>query len=172
MQNSELITTIIELVVVIASFFVGRYILPKYKTTIQNAAAEFQVLLNYAESFVAYAREFLDVSGEEKMNAVVAKLKEICEQQNINVDEETLKAIAQKAYDAMKAGESSSKVIIETATTELKEAAGVIAGVGTLVAGVEEAFASGLTVNSDNIESIESTTVSATDEDPFEDDIK
>lgn len=120
MQNNELLITIIELVVIVVSFLLGKYVFPKHKTTIQNAAAEFQVLLNYAESFVAYAREFIDAPGKEKMNTVVEKLKAICEQQNINVDEETLRAIGQKAYDAMKAGESSSKLIIESAVAELQ----------------------------------------------------
>ena len=120
MENNELITMMIELGVMIVAFVVGRYILPKYKTNIQHAAAEFQVLLSYAESYVAYAKQFLNVSGEEKMNAVVEKLKVICEKQNIQIDEETLRAIGQKAYDAMKAGEASSKVIIETAVEELK----------------------------------------------------
>lgn len=123
MENNELLKTAVELVITIVAFLLGRYILPKYKTTIHNAAAEFQVLLNYAESFVAYARQFLDASGEEKMNTVVEKLKVICVQQKINVDDETLRAIAQKAYDAMMAGQNSSTVIIESAIEDLKKAA-------------------------------------------------
>lgn len=132
MQSSEIIITVIEFVVVIGSFLLGKYVFPKYKTNIQNAVTEFTVLLNYAESFVSYAKQFLtDLTGPEKMDAVVEKLKAICEQQGINVDEETLRAIGQKAYDAMKAGESSSKVIIETATEELKSASGVLEATAT-----------------------------------------
>ena len=119
MQDNGLMM-IIELVAVVIAFFVGRYVLPKYKTTIDKAVTEFQLILNYAESFCAYARQFLNSPGEEKMNSVVAKLKIICEQQGISVDEETLRAIAQKAYDAMKANESAPKVIIENAVAELK----------------------------------------------------
>ena len=119
MQDNGLMM-IIELVVVVIAFFVGRYVLPKYKTTIDKAVTEFQLILNYAESFCAYARQFLNAPGEEKMNSVVAKLKIICEQQGISVDEETLRAIAQKAYDAMKANENAPKVIIENAVAELK----------------------------------------------------
>lgn len=119
MQDNGLMM-IIELLVVIVALFVGRYVLPKYKTTIDKAVTEFQVLLNYAESFCAYARQFLDAPGEEKMNTVVDKLKAICVKQGINVDEETLRAIAQKAYDAMKANENAPKVIIENAVAELK----------------------------------------------------
>lgn len=127
MANNEIIVKVVELVVIIVSFIVGRYVLPKYKTNIHDAAAEFQVLLNYAESFVAYARQFMNAPGEEKMNNVVEKLKSICDKQGIKVDEVTLRAIAQKAYDAMKAGEKSSKVVIENAVEELKIASTLLA---------------------------------------------
>ena len=121
MNDSELIMYIIEFVVVICSFLLGKYIFPRYKTTIQDHAAEFVVLLNYAESYVAYAKQFLsDYTGQQKMNSVVEKLRLICDERGIKVDDETLRAIGQKAYDAMKAGEASSKVIIETAVEEIK----------------------------------------------------
>ena len=112
--------TIIELVVIVVAFAIGRYILPKYKINIQNAAAQFGVLLSYAESFCAYARQFLNCSGSEKMDNVVARLRDICEQQKIDIDDDTLRAIAQKAYDSMIAGENSTKVIIENAVEEIK----------------------------------------------------
>ena len=118
-MTKELVLLIIELVVAIAGFLIGRYILPKYSTTIKNASTHFEVLLKYAESFCSYARQFLkDQSGSEKMDVVVEKLKAICDEQGIKFDEETLKAIAQKAYDAMVAGENSAKIIIETPTEE------------------------------------------------------
>jgi hypothetical protein len=121
-MDGDLVVEIFKLSITIIAFLVGRYLLPKVKVNIQQHAVEFAVILNYAESFCAYARQFLPgYTGKEKMNNVVKKLKKICEEQGINVDEETLRAIAQKAYDAMKAGENSSKVIIETAVDELKE---------------------------------------------------
>ena len=127
LTENDILKLCFELLITIAAFLVGRYILPKYKVTIQHYATEFAVILSYAESFVAYARQFLtDLSGEEKMNAVIKKLKEICDTRGIVVDEETLRAIAQKAYDAMKAGEQSSKVIIETAVNELTATTGYI----------------------------------------------
>ena len=82
--------TIIELVVIVVAFAIGRYILPRYKVNIQNAAAQFGVLLSYAESFCAYARQFLDCSGSEKMDNVVARLRNICDQQKINIDDEVV----------------------------------------------------------------------------------
>ena len=120
-MEGDLLKIIIEAALVAIAFFVGRYVLPKYKINIQNAAMQFEVLLNYAESFCAYARQFLDCSGKEKMDDVVNKLRAICEEKGIDVpDDETLRAIAQKAYDAMIAGENSSKVIIESAIENIK----------------------------------------------------
>lgn len=147
MENAELIKMVVELVVCIVAFAVGRYVLPKYKEDIQHAVAQFEVILKYAESFCAYARQFLtDYSGSQKMDAVVEKLKAICAEKGIDVDEETLRAIAQKAYDAMIAGESSSKLIIESAVTELQDAK--------------------------TYEEKEEETTTSVEEDPFEDDTK
>ena len=121
MKDMELILTLIEVVLVISSFLLGKYVFPKYKNNIQSAAVQFEVLLKYAESYCAYARKFLtNLSGAEKMDAVIDKLQDICDNQGIEVDSETLRAIAQKAYDAMKAGEAASKVIIENAVSELE----------------------------------------------------
>ena len=123
MQN-DLIELLIELGITIAAFLVGRYVLPKIKPNInvQDLTVQFQLLLNYAESFCAYARQFLtQLSGKEKMDNVVEKLKAICDEQGIQVDEETLRAIGQKAYDAMVAGETTSKTAMENAVKELKE---------------------------------------------------
>ena len=117
MQNMNILLPVIELLIIIVSFCIGRYILPKYKSNIKTTN-DFALILNYAESFCAYARQFLtNYSGSEKMNIVVEKLDYICKKQGINIDEEILRAIAQKAYDAMIAGEKSSKNITE-ATTE------------------------------------------------------
>lgn len=119
-MGNEEILKLIEAVIIIVSFLIGRYLLPKVKDDIKDAAAQLQVLLTYAESYVAYARQFLNCSGAEKMDNVVEKLKLICDEYGIIVDEETLRAIGQKAYDAMIRGEKSSKVIIENAVEELK----------------------------------------------------
>lgn len=119
-MDNDLLKIIIELVVIIVAFLMGRYLLPKIKANISDASSEFEILLRYAESFCSYSRQFLDCSGKEKMDSVVEKLKDICNKYGFEVDDETLRAIGQKAYDAMKAGENSSKVIIESAVQELR----------------------------------------------------
>ena len=113
-MDRELIKLLVELGLAIAAFFLGRYILPKYKGNIQTAVSQFEFILRYAESFCAYARQFLTTSGSEKMDEVVKKLQELCIKEGIQVEEETLRAIAQKAYDAMVAAENKAKIVIET----------------------------------------------------------
>ncbi len=49
-----------------------------------------------------------DKTGEEKMAAVVEQLKKIADEAGLNVTEDQLKAIAQTAYNAMKAGEKAT----------------------------------------------------------------
>jgi len=113
-MDKDLIKLLIELGLAVVAFILGRYILPKYKGNIQTAVSQFEFILKYAESFCAYARQFLTTSGEEKMDEVVKKLKELCVKEGIQVEEETLRAIAQKAYDAMVAAENKAKIVIES----------------------------------------------------------
>ena len=157
----EFIKMIVQVVIIVVSFFVGRYILPKVNTS--EFAATFQVILNYAESFVAYARQFVDASGEEKMDTVVEKLKAICKEQGIKVDDETLKAIAQKAYDAMKAGENSSKVVIEGAVDELRMIPVVTSSEVLSAASLENTLTESVSISDDEESKDNSETV---EEDP------
>lgn len=125
-MEARIIELLIELIITIIAFLVGRYILPKMKTNVQDAATQFTMLLNYASSYVSYAKEFLNCPGTEKMNNVVEKLKALCQKYNINIDEETLRAIGQKAYDAMKAGEAecnktTTNTVGGSVDSELKE---------------------------------------------------
>ena len=112
-MESNALMMVIELIIIITSFFIGRYILPKYKNNIQDAALQFEVLLNYAESYVAYAKQFLNIPNSEKMDVVVEKLRIICESQGIEIDEETLRAIGQKAYNTMKSAETNVLISVE-----------------------------------------------------------
>jgi hypothetical protein len=126
MQNNEMVVMLVELIVTILGFAVGRYLLPKYKDTLQSAVNQFQMLLGYAESFCAYAKQFMTCSGSEKMDSVVEKLSKICSDNGIEMDNETLRAIGQKAYDSMKLGEAQASatntiVIQQSALDDVKE---------------------------------------------------
>lgn len=88
--------------VTLAAFLLGKYVFPKVPQTVTDKLV---MLSDWAAEFVVWAREFLKLkTGEEKMTAVVDKLKEIADEAGLNVTEDQLKAIAQSAYEAMKAG--------------------------------------------------------------------
>ena len=113
MENKDFIMLVVDLVLILGAFVLGRYVLPK-STKLQKAADDFDKLLGYAESFCAYARQFLtDLSGAEKMDKVVERLNGVCEQYGIELDLETLRAIAQKAYDAMIAEDEDEEKIVD-----------------------------------------------------------
>lgn len=112
---SEIIMLAVQLGVAIAAFLVGKYVFPNIPKSVTEKLSS---LSEWAAQFVVWAKEFMKTeSGEEKMAAVVEKLKEIADEAGIEVTEDQLKAIAQSAYNAMKAGEQEAND-----TNELQEA--------------------------------------------------
>lgn len=106
-MNKEVIFSIIYCLVTVGAFCAGKYIFPKIPASVKDKLTD---LAEWAAKFVVWAREFLKTeSGEEKMAAVVEKLKEIADEAGIEVTEDQLRAIAQSAYNAMKAGEKEAE---------------------------------------------------------------
>ena len=101
--------------VTLAAFMLGKYVFPKAKPQIKSILEnleELDVICKWADKFVVWAREFLKTkTGQEKMAAVIEQLKQTAESAGIEVTEEQLKAIAQTAYEAMKAGEAEAKTV-------------------------------------------------------------
>ena len=92
--------------VTLGAFLIGKYVCPNIPKTVTDKLGE---LSEWAAKFVEWAKEFKkDKTGEEKMAAVVEQLKKIADEAGLNVTEDQLKAIAQAAYNAMKAGEKES----------------------------------------------------------------
>lgn len=119
-MNKEVIFSIIYCLVTVGAFCAGKFIFPKIPASVKENLAD---LAEWAAKFVVWAREFLKMeSGEKKMAAVVEQLKQIAEKAGIEVTEEQLKAIAQTAYEAMKAGEA------EAQPGQLLEAAAITPG--------------------------------------------
>lgn len=105
-MDSKTLFTIIYAAVTMAAFLVGKYVFPKLPQDMKDKLA---ILADWAAKFVIWAKEFLDKkTGTEKMAAVVEQLKRIADEAGIEVTEEQLKAIAQAAYEAMKAGEAEA----------------------------------------------------------------
>ena len=114
-MNKEVIFSIIYCLVTVGAFCAGKFIFPKIPASVKDKLVD---LAEWAAKFVVWAREFLKMeSGEKKMAAVVEQLKQIAEKAGIEVTEEQLKAIAQTAYEAMKAGEAEAQPgqLLETA---------------------------------------------------------
>lgn len=103
---NDIIILAVQLGITVAAFIVGKYVFPNLP---KNVTDKLATLSQWAAKFVEWAKEFMKKqTGEEKMAAVVEKLKEIADEAGIDVTEDQLRAIAQSAYNAMKAGEKEA----------------------------------------------------------------
>lgn len=113
-MNKDVIFSIIYCLVTVGAFCAGKYIFPNIPASVKDKLTD---LAEWAAKFVVWAREFLKTeSGEKKMAAVVEQLTEIAEEAGLEVTEDQLKAIAQTAYEAMKAGEAEADTNADIAT--------------------------------------------------------
>ena len=119
LNDTTIVQELITLIALVISFVIGRYILPKMNMTTDTALKNLQIIEKYAAAFVIFAKEFYgELSGEDKLNEVVNKLKTIAENNCIDMKEEDLKAIAQKAYTEMKKGEESASSTTKSENTK------------------------------------------------------
>lgn len=102
-MSNEIILTILQLIILVGSALTGKYIVPKLSSkNINKTVEQINFIITYAEKFVCWAKQFMkESSGEEKMEQVVTKLKEVATKNNIDITEDEIKAIAQKAYMEM-----------------------------------------------------------------------
>lgn len=106
MNSGSVIVMVISCIVTVVAFCVGKYIFPQLPADVQDKLI---MLSEWAAQFVVWAREFKKTeTGKQKMAAVVDQLKQIAAERGIEVTEDQLKAIAQTAYEAMKAGEAEA----------------------------------------------------------------
>ncbi len=99
MENSYLI---IELICVIAGFVIGKFFLPTQ--TGQKTVEVIETVGLWATQFIHYCNQYINKTGPEKMDYVIAELVKICEKEKIQISEEQIRAIAQKTYDSIKNG--------------------------------------------------------------------
>lgn len=70
------------------------------------------LIIQYAEAFVSWARQFKsNLSGNEKMDVVIEKLTNVADKHNVDISEDEIRAIAQKAYDTMKNKDEAIKSV-------------------------------------------------------------
>lgn len=100
------INTIIQLIVIVGAYCIGRYILPNIPgETVASIQSKIDIMTKYADSFVAWAKQFMpEATGADKMNTVVEQLAETAKKYGINMNVTELQAIAQAAYNSMKQG--------------------------------------------------------------------
>ena len=105
-MDSQLIILIIQVVILVGAYALGRYIIPNMAPeNIQDVAAKIALIVDYADKFVSWAKYFMkDASGVERMAEVVKQLKTIADRYKLDISEDEITAIAQKAYDQMQAG--------------------------------------------------------------------
>lgn len=109
-MDRDLIILFIQIAVVVVGFFAGKYFAGLPKETIDSITSKINIIIKYADSFVSWANYFMkDKPGDEKMAEVVKQLSEIAKKYNLDITDTEIQAIAQKAYDSMKAGESAAK---------------------------------------------------------------
>lgn len=129
--------------VTVVAFLAGKYIFPKIPQDVKEKLA---TLSTWAADFVVWAKEFMkSSSGEEKMAAVVEKLEEVAKEMGWTVTEDQLKAIAQSAYNAMKAGEKEQ----QTAATPLEAVTVPAAPAATVI--INTSAAEKVAVATDNV---------------------
>lgn len=141
-MKGEVVFSIIYCLVTVGAFVAGKYIFPNIPPDVRDKLED---LAEWAAKFVVWAREFLKAeSGEEKMAAVVEQLEQIAEEAGISVTEEQLKAIAQAAYEAMKAGEAEAKPaqLLEAVTAQAA-APTVVINTGTAAVNADKVAAAG-----------------------------
>lgn len=120
----NVIYTAVYFGVTLGAFLLGKYVFPNIPKTVTDKLAS---LSEWATQFVEWAKEFKKgQTGEEKMAAVVEQLKKIADEAGLNVTEEQLKAIAQTAYNAIKAGEKESATAEPLAAVAAVPAATVV----------------------------------------------
>lgn len=109
---NDIVLLAVQLGIAVVAFVAGKYVFPKVPKTVTD---KLNMLSQWAAQFVVWAKEFMKKqTGEEKMAAVVEKLKEIADEAGLDVTEDQLKAIAQSAYNAMKAGEKEAETAVAT----------------------------------------------------------
>lgn len=96
---NDIVVLVIQFVVVVGGFLIGKYVMPKYGPQIKDTVT---YLSGWASKFIAYAAQYNSGTGSEKMDYVCGELQKIAQKNGIDMSTEQIKAIIQQAYDVMK----------------------------------------------------------------------
>lgn len=93
---TEIIFVILQVIVVIVSYLVGKYIIPKLS---QDDLKTLELVKNWVEQFVNEAANFKDYTGEEKKKYVSEQIAKILNEKGIAMTEEQISALIETAYN-------------------------------------------------------------------------
>ncbi len=111
-MDKNLIILIVQVALLVLAYVWGKFIAPNMTAeNIKDITAKINIIINYADKFVSWANYFMkDATGAQRMAEVVKQLKGIAERYNLDISEQEITAIVQKAYDAMKAGQEAAEL--------------------------------------------------------------
>lgn len=112
-MTTEMIFLILQAIVVIISYLVGKYIVPKLSN---NELEVFNLVKNWVEQFVNEAANFTNYSGEEKKKYVSEQIVKLLNEKGIYMTEAQISALIETAYNTLK------KTQEEKATMQLMQA--------------------------------------------------
>lgn len=94
----EIVILLIQLLVAVVAYCIGRYVLPEQKNQIQMAST---IISEWAEKFVHLAAK-KEMTGEEKMDYVCSELQILAKENNVQINEQQIRAVIQLVYDQAK----------------------------------------------------------------------
>ena len=95
-MNIEIIILIIQLAVIVASYLVGKYIVPKMS---EDELKTFELVKGWVEQFVNEAANFVNYTGEEKKKYVTDQIVKILNEKGITMSEAQISALIETAYN-------------------------------------------------------------------------
>lgn len=114
---NDIIFKVINLVVMIATLVVVRYVVPWIKKKV--GAETLSTVAEWAKKAVLYAEQVMTAStGEEKKQAVTEIIKEIVNANKIDITDEQIDILIESAVKQMNMEQTTSTLVVETAEEE------------------------------------------------------
>lgn len=114
---NDIIFQIINLVVMVATLVIVRYVVPWIKKKV--GAETLNTVSEWARKAVLYAEQVMTAStGEEKKQAVTEIIKEIVKANKINITDEQIDILIESAVKQMNMEQTTSTLVVETAEEE------------------------------------------------------
>lgn len=107
-MTMEIIFVIIEVIVILAGYFVGKYIVPKLS---QDDLKTLQLVKGWIETFVNEAANFKEFTGPEKKQYVSEQIAKFLNEKGIIMTEEQISALIETAYNNFKKGQQESETM-------------------------------------------------------------